>query len=312
MRSNEDIAAALDEIADLLDIDGDNPFRTRAYRNAAKAVRELPGPAFDADLTAIKGIGDVLAGKIKETARTGSFDALERAREKWPATLRSLLNVPGLGPKKTRILHDELGVKSVIDLKRVVDQELLRGIPALGPKLEEKLKKTLLSTSAAEAKRFPLAEVEPIAVDLVARVLALPGVSRAEAAGSYRRKKASVGDLDILACCADGQATVSAFVKFPRVASVLAEGDTRGSVTLDNGLQIDLRVVDAGCYGAALLYFTGSKGHGIELRSAAIKKGWKVNEYGLWDGETMLAGATEESMYEALGMPYLTPEQRER
>lgn len=311
MRSNNDIALALEEIADLLEIDGENPFRVRAYRNAAKTVRGLPGPAEEAKLTSLGGIGEVLAGKIIETSRTGSFEALERAREKWPATLRALLQVPGLGPKKTRILHDELGVKSVNDLKRVVDQELLRGIPSLGPKLEEKLKKAL-STTLPMAKRFPLAEVEPIAQDFVARVRALPGVSRAEAAGSYRRRRESVGDLDVLACAEDGRATVAAFVKFPRVVTVLAEGDTRGSVNLDNGLQVDIRVVAADCYGAALLYFTGSKGHGIELRSAAIKKGWKVNEYGLWDGDKMLAGATEESMYEALGMPYLPPEQRER
>lgn len=322
MRTNADIALLLEEIADLLDLDGENPFRVRAYRNAAKTVRGLAIPAEQAKLTSLGGIGDVLASKIIEMSRTGSCEALERAREKWPGSLRGLLVVPGLGPKRTRVLHEELGVKNIADLRRVVDQGLLRTIPALGPALEKKLVAALKNALPTGA-RFPLEVALPVADDFLARVRALPGVTEAEVAGSLRRRrslwqrgvldagKASVGDVDIVACSDDGAAAVAAFVGFPGIGTVLGAGDTRGSVLLDSGLQVDLRVVAAAHYGAALLYLTGSRAHAIELRSAAIKLGLKLNEYGVWRGDEKLAGETEASMYAALGLPFLTPEQRD-
>jgi DNA polymerase (family 10) len=279
-------------------------------------LRELDKPALDVKLTSLGGIGADLAGKITELAKTGTTEILGEVRDKWPASVRQLLGVTGLGPKRVKLLFEKLKVETVDDLKRAVDAGALSMVPGLGGSLEKKLKDTLALTvkkSGANADgRFPLSVVEPIAAEFVQRLKAMPGVSAAEAAGSYRRKKSSVGDLDILVIAGDGTAVIDAFTKFPGVLEVIAAGDTKGSVRLDNGLQVDVRVVEKESYGAALLYFTGSKGHSIELRSAAIKLGLKLNEYGVWKGDTKLAGETEDEMYAALGMKFLPPEKRER
>ena len=313
---NDAVSALLTEIADLLEIDGANTFRVRAYRNAAKTAFELSTPLLSVPkLTALPGIGADLAGKMKELAETGTTEVLEDVRSRWPPSARALLKVDGLGPKRVAKLAEALQVKSIDDLKRAVDAGALAVVPGLGASLEKKLKETLKHHSATTGNRFALADVLPIAEDLVERVRAIDGVTRAEAAGSLRRRKATVGDLDILVCAQDGAGVIQRFTKLPRVREVLAAGDTRGSVKLDNDLQVDLRVVEEDSYGAALLYFTGSKNHSIELRSAAIKLGYKLNEYGVFDqsnGDKKIAGETEHGMYAALGMPYLTPEQRER
>ncbi|HEY4220562.1 MAG TPA: nucleotidyltransferase domain-containing protein [Myxococcota bacterium] len=320
MKSNNDIALCLDEIADLLDLDGANPFRVRAYRNAARKVRDLPHSVHDVDLRKLGGIGADLAGKIAELSQTGTTDILEEEREKWPAGVRDVLKVQGLGPKRVKLLHEELGVNSVDDLRRVVNEGLLLSIPGLGASLAKKLTDTLKHhVVVAGDGRFPLEVVAPLAEEFVAAVRALAGVKRAEVAGSYRRKKATVGDLDIVSSAPNGAAVIAAFAKLPKVVEILGAGDTRASVKVTVQpklplLQIDLRVVDEESYGAALLYLTGSKGHSIELRAAAIKRGLKLNEYGVWKDDVMLAGsgASEESMYAAVGMTFLSPEQRER
>jgi DNA polymerase (family 10) len=238
-------------------------------------------------------------------------------RKKFPRELRKLLGVSGLGPKRVKVLHDALQIETVEDLKRAVDAGALAKIPGLGGTLEKKLKDALKHVGQGVALpdgRFPLAVAQNIAADFTGRLSAMSGVQRVEAAGSLRRRKATVGDLDILVCADHARrgAVIDDFSKFPGVVEVLANGSTRGSVKLDIGLQVDLRVVELDEYGAALLYFTGNKNHSIELRAAAIKLGFKLNEYGVWRGDERIAGETEESMYAALGWQYLPPEKRER
>ena len=310
--SNTDIALALEEIADLLEIDGASTFRVRTYRSGAVTVRMLAKPALDVALTTLPGIGAETAAKIIELAKTGTTERLQEMRAKWPSGVRALLAVQGLGPKRTKQLHDVLQVKSLEDLRRAVDAGALAKVPGLGAALQKSLKETLGHAMLPDGYRFPLAVAAPIAEELVTQVRAMAGVYRCEAAGSLRRGKATVGDLDIVSCAEEPWAVIQEFVKLPLVRTILGAGDTRGSVTLHNGLQVDLRVVDEESYGAALLYFTGSKKHSIELRSAAIKLGFKLNEYGVFDGAKRLAGDTEHSMYAALGMAYLAPQQRER
>ena len=310
--SNADVAVLLDEIADLLEIDGANPFRGRAYRNASKTIKELSQPLLEVKLKKLGGIGDDLAGKITELATTGTTEILQEVRARWPASVRALLSVQGLGPKRTRKLHDELGVKSVDDLRRAVDAGLLKAVAGLGANLEAKLKETLSYAPVVGDGRFALDVAQPIADDFVQFLRSIDGVTKVEAAGSLRRKKATVGDLDIVACAKDGRGVIEAFTQRPAVREVLGAGDTRGSIKLHNGLQNDLRVVDEDSFGAALLYFTGSKAHAIELRAAALKLGLKLNEYGVFRGEERIASATEEAMYQAVGMTWLPPEQREK
>jgi DNA polymerase (family 10) len=316
---NDAISRALTEIADLLEIDGQNPFRIRAYRNAAKTIFELQEPALGVKLTSLGGIGADLAGKITDIAKTGTTEVLDDIRKKWPASVRDLLKVDGLGPKRTKLLHDTLGINTVDDLRAAVASGALAKVPGLGASLEKKLAASLKHHVVQPGDgRFPLEVALPIAEELVALTKKLPGVVYAEAAGSLRRRKATVGDLDIVVCGApgaSGAAIIDAFTKFPNVRDILASGDTRGSVKLTNNLQVDMRVVEAESYGAALLYFTGSKKHSIKLRAAAIKLGYKLNEYGIYDqsnNDKKIAGETEHGMYAALGMAYLTPEQRER
>ncbi|MDP2340001.1 MAG: nucleotidyltransferase domain-containing protein [Deltaproteobacteria bacterium] len=312
MKSNVDVAVLLVEIADLLEIDGANPFRVRAYRNAANTLRELDTPFLQLKVKKLAGIGDDLAGKITELANTGTTEILVEVRARWPASVRALLTVQGLGPKRTRKLHDELNVKSIEDLRRAVDAGLLKSVAGLGASLEKKLKETLSYAPVVGDGRFALSVAQPIADDFVLFLQGLEGVTRVVAAGSLRRKKATVGDLDIVACAKDGRGVIDLFTRRPAVREVLGAGDTRGSVKLHNGLQIDLRVVEEESFGAALLYFTGSKNHCIELRAAALKLGLKLNEYGVFRDDEKLAGETEEGMYLAVGMPFLTPEQREK
>ena len=315
MVHNADVAAAFEEMADLLEIEGANPFRVRAYRFAARTLRDLPAEVGEMvakgdDLTSLPGIGDDLAGKIKEILATGTAAALEAQRKRVPATLTELLRIPGLGPKRVKRLAHELKVRSLSELQTAAQAGRVRTLAGFGEKTEQHILDAL-ATRLAEAPRVQRAVAIPSAEALVAYLEQSSGVSRVIAAGSYRRGLETIGDLDILVTAPAGRTVMDRFVAYQEVRDVLAHGATKSSVRLQSGLQVDLRVVPQESYGAALLYFTGSKAHNVVLRQLAQQRGLKLNEYGVFRGDKPIAGDTEESVYASLGLPWIPPELRE-
>ena len=304
---NADIARAFDEIADLLELRGENPFRVRAYRNAARVVGELrldvaATLAEGRELPKLAGIGEDLLGKMREIAATGSCKLLGELRRKFPAGITELLTLPGLGPKRVRMLHEKR-IDSIAELERAAREGRLRAIPGFGEKTESRILEAA-GAHLSTARRFKLADAaqyaEPYARHLGAVI-----------AGSYRRMKETVGDVDFLVCSDKPGEALERFVRYGEVQEVRAQGTTRAAVVLACGLQADLRVVPRECFGAALHYFTGSKAHNIAVRKLGMERGLKVNEYGVWRGRRRVAGETEESVYAAVGLPYIEPELRE-
>ncbi len=313
--SNAQVAAVFDEMADLLEIADANPFRVRAYRSAAETVRGLARElreliAEGADLARLPGIGKDLAGKIHEIDRTGTCAALDEVHRSVPAGLAELLKLPAMGPKRVKALWKDLGVTDLDELQAAAQTGRISELAGFGRKTEEALRAALASRRAA-GQRFRLAEVAPIATALLAHLRGAAGVLEAVAAGSYRRGRESVGDLDLLVTAADSGPVMARFTGFPGVQEVRSKGATRATVVLDSGLQVDLRVVPRESLGAALHYFTGSKAHNIQLRRLAQRAGLKINEYGVFEGESLVAGATEEAVFAAVGLPWIAPELRE-
>jgi DNA polymerase (family 10) len=311
---NAEIAAMLDHTAELLEIKGDNPFRTRAYRRAARVIEGLPKSVASLlkggeDLSQLPGIGTDLASKIAAIVATGKFDLLESLKRELPGDLAEIAALPGLGPKRVKLLYDRLGVRSLADLRRAIKGGRLRDLPGFGIKSEEKLLAAL--AKPAGEKRFKIAVAEAEAEALAAYLR--KGLENGEAvvAGSYRRRRDTVGDLDILVTAPRGAAVAERLTKYENVASILASGPSRTAVVLRSGMQVDLRVVPEESYGAALMYFTGSKAHNIALRGLANERGWKLNEYGLFEGNRRIAGATEEEIFEKLDLAFIPPELRE-
>jgi len=312
---NADIAAIFEEIADLLEILNENPFRIRAYRNAARQVEGMGVPLADLvakgeDLTELPGIGDDLSAKIEEIVKTGKCQALVKLRKQLPPTITELLKIPGLGPRRVRTLHDQLKVKSVAQLAKAAKAGLIRALEGFGAKTEN----TILEALAAHAtgtKRYKLAIAGQYAEPLCATLAKVKGVRQAVIAGSYRRGRETVGDLDLLVTATDAAAVMQRFITYDEVAKVVSKGTTRSTVVLKCGLQVDLRVVEPESYGAALQYFTGSKTHNVEIRKRAQAKKLKINEYGVFRGETRIAGDSEESVYKSVGLPWIPPELRE-
>jgi len=315
---NADIARVFEEIAELLELEDANPFRVRAYRNAARVVGEqrfdiAARLAQGEALPKLPGIGEDLGAKIEEIATTGSCALRERLARRAPAGITELLHLPGLGPKRVRALNRELDVHGLAQLVRAAQDGRLRTLAGFG----EKTEKTLLDAALAQlgtTKRFKLAVAGEYAKSLVAHLEKTRGVKNVVVAGSYRRMKETVGDLDILVIAETktaARAAMSCFVEYGEVKKVLAQGETRASVVLASGLQVDLRVVPPESAGAALHYFTGSKAHNIALRRMAQAKKLKVNEYGVFHGERRIAGETEESVYKVFGLPWIPPELRE-
>jgi DNA polymerase (family 10) len=312
---NADIARVFGQIADLLEIEGANPFRVRAYRNAARELEMLGMPAADMlargeDLRELPGIGDDLAAKITEIVATGSCKALEKLRHELPPTITQLLEIPRLGPKRVRALYERLGVKTLAQLAEAARSGRIRALDGFGPKTEEAILEALAVHAATPARieRAIAAQYAEPLRELLARVA---GVQQAVIAGSLRRARETVGDIDILVSASAAGPVMERFVHYDEVSEVLAHGDTRSTVMLKCGLQVDLRVVAPQSHGAALLYFTGSKAHNIALRRIAQARGLKLSEYGVFRGNRRSAGATEESVYRALGMPWIAPELRE-
>jgi len=309
---NSEIAAMFDQVADLLEISGQNPFRVRAYRRAARTVEGLPRSvsvmlAEDRGLSGLPGIGRDLAGKIAAIVQTGHFDQLDQLKVSMPGDVTKMVALPGLGPKRVKILYDTLKIRTLDELRRAADQGKLREVRGLGPALEKKLSQALDKPVAERRFKIAVAEQEATALSAYLR-----GCGRVAIAGSYRRRRDTVGDLDILVTSTHGSSVSGKLAAYENVSEVLAHGPSRTTVVLRSGLQVDVRAVPAKSYGAALLYFTGSKAHNIALRGLAVKRKWKLNEYGLVDENgTRIAGATEEGIYEALAMQYIPPEMRE-
>jgi DNA polymerase (family 10) len=312
---NAEIADIFDRMAALLEIQGANPFRVRAYRNAAQTVGDLPRSVGDMlaeeeDLSTLPGIGKDLASKIAEIVDTGQLTALAEVEKEVPAGLVDLTRLPGLGPKRVKILYEELGICDLTGLERAGRKGRIRELAGFGTKTEQRILDAL-SRHAREEWRTKLADVEELASAYVDYLKAIPGVKEVIVAGSYRRRKETVGDLDILVTCKKGSLVMKGFVEYDEVKALVSRGTTRSTVSLRSGLQVDLRVVAQASYGAALYYFTGSKAHNIAVRTIAVKKKLKINEYGVFKGERRIAGRTEKEVFKAVGLRYIEPELRE-
>lgn len=313
---NPEVAQIFDEVADLLELQGQNPFRIRAYRNAARVVRDLPEPVAGIvrqspdKLTEFAGIGDDLAGKIATIVETGDLPLRQELCKEVPAGLRELMGVPGCGPKRVQLLHKQLAIESVADLLKAVQRHAVRELKGFGAKTEEKILKALEQLPQT-SRRFYLADAKPYADALVDHLTQVPGVRQITVAGSFRRRKETVGDLDVLVTCREAKEVMDRLLNFDGVAETIAHGRTTSAVRLRCGLQVDLRAVPDESYGAALQYFTGSKQHSILVRRLAQERGLKLNEYGVFRGKRRLAGRTEEEVYSTVGLPWIPPELRE-
>ncbi len=312
---NPEIAKLFDRYAVLLEIQGANPFRIRAYRNAARTIENLPRdiPAMlaeGADLAELPGIGEDLAHKIANIVATEQFAELEKLKHRMPIALADLTEVPGIGPHRVKTLYRLLKIKSLKDLAAAARKGRLKELPGFGPRIEANILKNV-EQQLTEHHRYKLSDAQHIAESLVAYLKAIPGVDKAQVAGSYRRRKETVGDLDILVTCARSATVIEKFVSYSEVKEVLAKGSTRASVKLRSGIQIDLRVVPERSYGAALVYFTGSKAHNIAIRALGLKRHLKFNEYGVFRGKRWIAGRSEKDVYAQVGLPYIEPELRE-
>ncbi len=312
---NQQIAKIFNEIAELLELKDENIFRIRAYRRAAQNVDGLSkdvSTLSEEELTAIPGIGKDLAAKIKEYLETGKVAAHEKLKRDIPGGVLEILRVPGLGPKKAKQFYDTLKIKSVDELEDAIRKGKLSGLPGIQKKTEENILKGIELIKRGTERR-PLGRVLPLAEDIVRRMKDAAPVDKIEVAGSIRRMKDTVKDIDILTTSKKPEAVMDAFVKLPHVARVLAHGPTKSSVITEDGVQVDLRVVEEGSFGAALQYFTGSKQHNVKLREMAVRMGLKLNEYGAFrePGDKKIGGKTEDEMYKALKLPYIPPELRE-
>ncbi|HSB51908.1 MAG TPA: DNA polymerase/3'-5' exonuclease PolX [Dissulfurispiraceae bacterium] len=312
---NQEIARKFSEIADYLELKGDNPFRIRAYRRAALNIEGLTKSVEDLskeELIKIPGIGQDLANKIEEYFTTGKIETHEELRREIPEGLLVIESVPGVGPKTAKLLYEKLGVKTLDDLEKHATEHKLAGLPGIKEKTEDNILKGIRMLKRGK-ERQPLGRVLPIARDIVEQMQKLASVRRIDLAGSLRRWKDTIKDIDILATSDNPREVMKVLVHLPQVSDVLMQGPTKSSVVLKEGIQVDLRVVEEGSYGAALAYFTGSKAHNIRLREMAVKKGLKINEYGIFreQDDKRLGGADERDVYRLLGLPYIPPELRE-
>jgi DNA polymerase (family X) len=314
--TNEEVARRFSEIATLLKLTDADRFRVRAYEHAAAAIAAAPvdlGTLEPAEIRKLSGIGDATAKKIGEYLQTGSIGMLDELRDQVPAGYAELLGVPGLGPKTAKVLHDALGIDSVEALRAAIEAGKLRDLPGLGEKTEQNLLEALERLGAKTDARVAAADALGLAEELCARLGRIPGVEQVCYAGSLRRMRETIGDIDILASSADPAPVMAALRDSDLVVKVLAAGEKKTSVLTSIGIQADLRVVDPQSWGAALQYFTGSKEHNVRVRERAVRAGLTLNEYGLFarDGGERVAGASEEEVYGALGLDWIPPTMRE-
>ena len=315
---NAEIARLLGDVADLLEISGGNPFKVRAYRNAARTVADHPDPIAELvtgahfDLTDLPGIGGGIAKEITALVETGNLPQRQQLVATIPPGLLDLLRIPGLGPKRVKLFHEELKVNSVADLKAALEAGKIATLAGFGPKLLDKIREGVAAAASGDGqKRMVLHEAEQYARAIVEYLKAGGGIDEIDVAGSFRRRKETIGDLDIVVTSKKPAAVIQRFGKFGEVTHVASQGDTRSTVRLSSGLQVDLRVVEPSCFGAAMQYFTGSQAHNIELRKIAQAKKLKLNEYGVFRGTKCVCGRTEPEVYGALGLDWIPPELRE-
>jgi len=315
----ESLRALFRELVQLtvLDEGSPNSFRARAYENALEAISSYPGDLErlpEKELTRVPGLGASTAKKVREFYETGTIAKLEVLRQRYPPDFVELTRLPGLGPKTLRRLEGELGVRNLDDLRAALESQRVRNVKGLGARVEENLLRALERREpTGKEKRRPIAEVLGVAKELVAALEALPGVDRAQYCGSLRRFRETIADVDIVVASSEPGSVIEGLVKLNAVREVLERGDTKAAVRTATGLQVDLRVVAPAQFGAACQYFTGSKAHNIKLRQRALARGWLLNEYGLQDARTgeTIAAASEEAIYEALGLQFVPPPMRE-
>ncbi|MGD2044239.1 MAG: helix-hairpin-helix domain-containing protein, partial [Acidimicrobiia bacterium] len=317
MTTRSDAIRMLVELAKLTALDEGSPqaFKVRAYENAIAGIDAHPGDIeglSKAELVKIKGVGSSTADKILELGATGKVAKLEGLRERFPPAFVELTKIPGLGPKTLKMVRAELGVEDIESLQKAIDNEQLRELPGLGEKSEEKIKKAIERLGLhGKDRRTPLVEVYGFADSLARRIGEVTGVTDAVPCGSLRRFSETIGDIDIVVATKDAPAVHEAVLAFPEVDDVVGSGGTKTSFLTREGLQVDVRTVAPDQLGSALLYFTGSKAHNIQLRQRAIDRDWLLSEYGLFDGDEVVASKTETEIYEALGMGYIPPTMRE-
>ena len=312
---NQEIASLFSEMADILEIKGDNPFKIRAYRRAALNIEGLARNVEELtrnELLEVPGIGEELAAKIEEYLTTGSMHAHDKLKAEIPAGLLALLKIPGLGPRTARLLQEKVGISTLEELEKAAAEHRLAGIPGIQRKTEENILKGIAMVKRGR-ERQPLGKLLPVASELVEQLCTRARIDRIEIAGSIRRWKETVKDIDIVATAADPAKLMAVFVTLPQVERAVMHGPTRSSVTVSDGVQVDLRVVETDAFGAALAYLTGSKGHNIRLRDMAVRQGLKINEYGIFreKDDKRLGGEEEEDVYRLLGLPWIAPELRE-
>lgn len=307
----------LAELAKLSALDEGSPqaFKVRAYENAMAGIEAYPGEIdglSKSELVKLKGVGGSTADKLLELGATGTVAKLETLREKYPPRFVELTKIPGLGPKTLKMIRAQLGVEDIDGLKAAIESERLRDLPGMGEKSEEKIKKAIDRLGLhGKDRRTPLVEVFGLARSLAARITALDGVLTAEPSGSFRRFSETVGDIDIVVATGDAPVVHTSVVEFAEVDEVIGSGETKTSFLTREGMQVDVRTVEPGQIGSALLYFTGSKAHNIQLRQRAIDRGWLLSEYGLFEEEKVIASETEADIYEALEMEFVPPALRE-
>lgn len=312
---NSDVAKIFERVADLLEIEGANEYRVRAYREAARTISTLSMSVQEMveggeDLTRLSGIGEDLAAKIEEIVESGELGQLEEIKERTPAELAAMLKIPGLGPKRVETMHEELGISDLDDLLEAAESGEIQELEGLGPKTQEQIREKI-DAAREDEQRTLLSVADEMVQPLVDFVANLEGVRRVVVAGSYRRRKQTVGDIDILATGGEGERIIAAFGDYEDIVEVQSQGETRSTVRLRPGLQVDLRVVPEESYGAALVYFTGSKEHNIALRNLALDQDRKINEYGVFEDDQRIAGEDEAAIYALFDMAFIEPELRE-
>jgi DNA polymerase (family 10) len=314
-RANDVIEALIQEYADLMAISGGDAFRVRTYEKAARSIGGYHADISTLDekgLQAIPNVGGSTAKKIQEALDTGTFHQLEELREQVPAGVREMISIPGLGPKKAMLLYKDLHIGSVQELADAINDGTLKGLKGFGDKTEENILRGI-SLMQQSGDRVLLGVASDLAEEIVGELSAVPGCEKCEHAGSLRRMAETIGDIDILVASKEPKSVMEAFVNLSYVDRVVARGDTKTSIRTTRGLQVDLRVIEPGVWGAALQYFTGSKAHNIRTREIAVRKNLKLSEYGLFDAESgdLIVAETEEEVYERLGLPWIAPTLRE-
>jgi DNA polymerase (family 10) len=312
--TNQEIAQILTHISQILDIQGENPFKIRAYVKASQTISGLTYPLASLDetnkISELPGIGEGIAKKITELLQSGKLQYYEDLKKSEFAPLTDFLDIPGMGPKHARLVYGELGVNTVAALRRAAEEGKLRALPGLGEKAEKNILQAIQQVQKYK-ERFPLAFIYPRAQAILENLKKIKEIQQITLAGSLRRMRETIADVDILAASDQADKVMESFVHLPHTAKVVAQGHTKSSITTKDGFQVDLRVVPMESFGAACHYFTGSKAHNIRIRSLGIERGLKINEYGVFKNEKRIAGKTELEIFKSVNLPYISPELRE-